>query len=89
MNESIEKRGSRRELSGVVIRASMEKTLVVEVSRRVQHPTFKKYIQLKKKYYVHDEKKEGRAGDHVEIIESRPISKLKRWRLKGVVGKTS
>jgi len=82
-------RGSRRELNGVVIRAAMEKTLVVEVARLVQHPTFKKYVRLKKKYYVHDEKRGAKVGDTVRIVESHPISKLKKWRLKAVISKTS
>ncbi len=81
--------GNRRELEGVVIRTSMQKTLVVEVLRTVQHPTFKKYIRLKKKYYVHDEKKGAQVGDTIRMVESRPISKLKRWRLKEVIRKTS
>lgn len=89
MNQVVEQRGNRRELEGVVIRTSMQKTLVVEVLRTVQHPTFKKYIRLKKKYYVHDEKKGAQVGDTIRMVESRPISKLKRWRLKEVIRKAS
>ncbi len=89
MNQVIEQRGNRRELEGVVIRTSMQKTLIAQVLRTVQHPTFKKYIRLKKKYYVHDEKKAAQVGDTIRIVESRPLSKLKKWRLKEVLRKTS
>ena len=82
-----EKRGHRRELMGVVIRDTMQKTVVVEVVRRVMHPVYKKYINVKKKYLVHDEKETAKTGDTISMIESRPISKLKKWRLKEVVKK--
>ena len=72
---------------GVVIRDTMQKTVVVEVVRRVMHPVYKKYINVKKKYLVHDEKETAKTGDTISMIESRPISKLKKWRLKEVVKK--
>ncbi|MBI3019344.1 MAG: 30S ribosomal protein S17 [Deltaproteobacteria bacterium] len=83
----IEKRGHRRELMGVVIRNTMQKTVVVEVVRRVMHPEYKKYINVKKKYLVHDEKEAAKVGDTISLVESRPISKLKKWHLKEVIKK--
>ena len=82
-----EKRGHGRELTGIVIRESMQKTVVVEVVRRVMHPEYKKYINLKKKYLVHDEKETAKVGDTILLVESRPISKLKKWKLKAVLKK--
>ncbi len=82
-----EKQGHRRELTGIVVRDSMQKTVVVEVVRRVMHPEYKKYINLKKKYLVHDEKEAAKVGDMILLVESRPISKLKKWRLKEVITK--
>ncbi|MBI4041135.1 MAG: 30S ribosomal protein S17 [Deltaproteobacteria bacterium] len=78
-------RGKRRDLAGVVIRNTHPKTLVVSTTRRIQHPLYKKYMNVRKKYYVHDEKKTAKVGDHILFVESRPISKLKRWRLKEVL----
>ncbi len=66
---------------GVVKSAAMDKTIVVEVKRLLQHPRFRKYIRRSTSYYAHDAKNEARAGDIVEIVQTRPISKLKRWRL--------
>ncbi|MGC8743336.1 MAG: 30S ribosomal protein S17 [Verrucomicrobiia bacterium] len=78
-------RGVRKERIGVVVSDKMHKTIVVEVHRRVQHPKFKKVISKYKKFYVHDEKEEAKVGDIVRIEETRPISKLKRWRLVEVI----
>lgn len=72
---------------GKVIRDKPDKTIVVEVDRRIQHPLYKKFIVKKKKFYVHDERNEASIGDIVEIISSRPISKLKRWRLEKIIKK--
>ena len=74
-----------RELVCVVIRAKLEKTVVVEVERFAQHPRYKKVIRKRKCYMVHDEKKAAQVGAKVRIIESKPISKTKRWRLLEVV----
>jgi len=82
-----EKRGHRRKLTGVVVRDSMQKTVVVEVVRRVMHPEYKKYINMKKRYFVHDEKEVAKVGDTILLGESRPISKLKKWRLQEVIKK--
>ncbi|HBQ20831.1 MAG: 30S ribosomal protein S17 [Deltaproteobacteria bacterium GWA2_38_16] len=82
-----QERGHRRELRGVVVSDKMQKTIVVEVTRRVQHQKYKKFINLKKKYHVHDEKEEAGLGDYVMMEESRPLSKLKRWTLKEIIKK--
>ena len=76
---------SRKRVVGVVVSDKMDKTVVVKVERFVQHPRFKKYIKRSKKYYAHDEKNECRTGDVVEIEETRPLSKLKRWRVVRIV----
>lgn len=78
-------RGSRKERVGEVIPSKMAKTIVVRVQRRFPHPEFKKVVTQYKKFYAHDEKGEARPGDRVRIEESRPLSKLKRWRLVEVI----
>ena len=77
-----------KELVGEVISDKMEKTIVVEVQRRVRHPRYKKVITKYKKFYAHDEKSEAGLGDRVRIVESRPLSKLKRWTLAEIVEKS-
>ncbi len=72
---------SRKKLTGVVLSSKMDKTAIVEVSRKFPHPLYKKYVTRSKKYYAHDINNICKAGDMVSIIESRPISKLKRWRV--------
>ena len=74
----------RKQLKGRVLESKMEKTAVVQVDIRASHPIYKKYVTISKKYYVHDPKGECQIGDTVSIIESRPMSKLKRWRLKQI-----
>jgi small subunit ribosomal protein S17 len=78
-------RGERTELIGKVTSAKMEKTIVVEVLRLVQHPKYRRVVRLSKKFYAHDEKREAKPGDTVRIVSSRPLSKLKRWRLKEIL----
>lgn len=80
-------RGNRKERVGEVISNKMGKTIVVRVERRFPHPRFKKVVTGYKKFYAHDEKNEAKVGDRVRIEETRPISKLKRWRLVSVVEK--
>ena len=75
----------RQEKVGQVISTKMTKTIVVEVTRRVQHPIYKRIINKRKKFYAHDEQAQAKVGDTVRIIESRPLSKLKRWNLGEVV----
>jgi small subunit ribosomal protein S17 len=78
-------RGERTELIGKVTSAKMEKTIVVEVTRLVQHPKYRRVVRISKKFYAHDEKREAKQGDTVRIAASRPLSRLKRWRLKEVL----
>src|ERR1700693_3421273 len=80
-------RGNRRVETDVVTRAKMNKTRRVEIPRLVKHPRYSKYIKRRTICYVHDEKNESRSGDTVEIMETRPLSKLKTWRLVRVVTK--
>jgi len=77
--------GERQTLTGRVTSAKMEKTIVVEVLRLVQHPKYRRVVRISKKFYAHDEKREAKLGDTVRIVSSRPLSKLKRWRLKEVL----
>ncbi|HEY2458056.1 MAG TPA: 30S ribosomal protein S17 [Candidatus Acidoferrum sp.] len=78
-------RGDKTELIGKVTSAKMEKTIVVEVQRLVQHPKYRRVVRISKKFYAHDEKREAKQGDTVCISSSRPLSRLKRWRLKSVL----
>jgi small subunit ribosomal protein S17 len=82
-------RGNRKERVGEVISNKMAKTIVVRVQRRFPHPQFKKVVTSFSKFYAHDEKSEAKVGDRVRIQESRPLSKLKRWRLVEVVEKNA
>ena len=82
-------RGARQELTGVVTSAKMQKTIVVKVTRTVQHPVYQRVVRRAKKYYAHDETGEARVGDTVRIVASRPLSKLKRWRLAEVVSRSA
>lgn len=70
----------RRRLEGVVVSVKMEKTAVVRVDRRVAHPKYEKYFTVSKRYKAHDDKRRAKVGDVVEIEETRPLSKEKRWR---------
>lgn len=78
-------RSRKRTLQGKVLSNRMQKTVVVEVERLAPHPKYKKYRRITKKFYAHDEKGEARPGDWVEIEESRPLSRLKRWVLKRIL----
>src|SRR3989442_11319758 len=78
-------RGKRKERIGEVLYNKMAKTIVVRVERRFAHREFKKVVTQYKKFYAHDEKSEAKPGDRVRIAETRPVSKLKRWRLVEVV----
>ena len=85
IENKVENRGKRKERVGEVISAKMAKTIVVRVERRFPHPQYRKVITAYTKFYAHDEKSEAKAGDRVLIQETRPLSKLKRWRLVEVV----
>ena len=78
-------RNTRKERQGVVVSDVQDKTIVVRVERRTTHPLYGKTVTRSKKYHVHDESNEAGVGDTVRIQETRPISKLKRWRLAGIV----
>lgn len=84
-NES--SRNSRKSRVGTVLSDRMEKTVVVGVTRRVAHPLYGKQVVRTKKYYAHDEEGAAQQGDVVRIVETRPLSKQKRWRLVEVVEK--
>jgi small subunit ribosomal protein S17 len=75
----------KNEKVGQVVSTKMAKTVVVEVSRRVPHPLYKRIVNKRKKFYAHDEESTARMGDIVRIVECRPLSRLKRWRLTEVV----
>ena len=79
--------GKRKEFIGTVVSDKMDKTVVVMVERLVQHPLYGKYIKRRKKYMAHDEKNECRIGDKVLIVETRPLSKRKRWVVKQILEK--
>ena len=83
--KNVEARGKRKERVGEVISNKMVKTIVVRVQRRFPHPKFKKVVTAYKKFYAHDEKGEAKPGDRVRIVETRPLSKTKCWRLVEVV----
>ena len=80
-------RGVRKKLVGLVVGHKMDKTAVVSVSRLKKHKSYNKYITVQKKYMVHDPKNQCRVGDKVRIIESRPISKTKKWTLFDILEK--
>jgi small subunit ribosomal protein S17 len=78
-------RNLRKERVGVVTSDKMNKSVVVMVERRVMHPKYRKFVKLSSKFMAHDEKDEAHIGDTVRIMETRPVSKQKRWRLVEVV----
>ncbi len=78
-------RNTRKERQGIVVSDVQDKTIVVRVDRTTTHPLYRKTLRVSKKYHVHDESNEANVGDTVRIIETRPISKLKRWRLAEIV----
>jgi len=81
--------GRRKEVVGEVVSNRMHKTIVVQVTRKKSHPFYGRVIARHKKFYAHDEKNEARVGDVVRLEETRPLSKLKRWRLKDIVRKAA
>jgi len=74
-------RGKRKVMTGIVVSDKMEKTAVVSIERLVKHPTYGKYVRRRNKFKVHDEKNECKIGDVIRFMETRPLSKDKRWRL--------
>ena len=81
--------GRRKEVVGEVVSNKMNKTIVVEVTRKKSHPLYGRVISIGKKFYAHDEKNEAHVGDVVRLEETRPLSKLKRWKLKEIIRKTA
>ena len=88
-NEEADDRGQRRTVVGVVTSDKMDKTRRVEVPRLVKHPRYGKYIKRRTVCKVHDEKNESHKGDTVEIMETRPLSKTKNWRLLRIVTRSA
>jgi|SRR5579884_1353238 small subunit ribosomal protein S17 len=82
-----QKTGSRSTKIGQVVSTKMNKTIVVQVSMKKSHPLYRRVVAKTKKFYAHDENNTARVGDFVEIEETRPLSRLKRWRLKNVLQK--
>ena len=80
-----EQKAVRKSRVGTVVSDKMNKTIVVEVERRVPHPVFKKIVRRTSKFYAHDEEEKAKVGDKVRIIECRPLSKTKRWRVQSIV----
>lgn len=78
---SVDSRKRRRVEEGIVASVKMNKTIVVEVTRLNRHPKYEKFVRQKTRFYVHDEENKATEGDRVEIAETRPLSKTKRWRL--------
>jgi small subunit ribosomal protein S17 len=81
--------GRRKEVVGEVVSNKMHKTIVVQVVRKKSHPFYGRVVSKSKKFYAHDEKNQAHVGDVVRLEETRPLSKLKRWRLKDIVRKTT
>jgi small subunit ribosomal protein S17 len=86
-NASPELHRRRNEVIGVVTSAKMQKTIVVRVTRQIQHRLYQRYVRISKKFYAHDEQGDARPGDTVRLVETRPMSKLKRWRLAEVLAR--
>ena len=82
-----EERNSRKVRQGIVVSAAVEKTIVVKVTDRKPHPIYGKMITSSKKFHAHDENNEAGVGDVVRIMETRPLSKTKRWRLVNIIEK--
>jgi small subunit ribosomal protein S17 len=85
VNQTGAARERRKQRVGEVVSSKMAKTIVVRVQRRFPHPRFRKVVTAYKKFYAHDEKGEAKPGDRVRIEETRPLSRLKRWRLMEIV----
>jgi small subunit ribosomal protein S17 len=83
----MKERGIRKTMVGMVVRDRMDKTVVVQVQRLVKHPLYQKYTRKRARYKAHDENKECRIGDRVLLMETRPVSKEKRWRVKQILEK--
>jgi small subunit ribosomal protein S17 len=85
MTNSSQSRRQRKVRTGVVVSNKMDKTVVVEVSRKVIHPVYKKYVRRRKRFMAHDQENQCRIGDEVLIVETRPLSRHKNWRVRKVL----
>jgi small subunit ribosomal protein S17 len=83
------RKSKRKVLVGEVVSTKMQKTIVIEVTRKFSHPLYTRVMSRDKRFYAHDEKKEAHLGDVVRIEETRPLSKLKRWRLLEIVRRST
>ncbi|MBO5688380.1 MAG: 30S ribosomal protein S17 [Lentisphaeria bacterium] len=86
---TVQARGYRKERIGVVVSDVQDKTIVVKVDRRTQHPMYKKVVKVRRKFTAHDEKNEAKVGDTVRIAETRPLSKNKCWRLIEIISRSA
>ena len=82
---STEVRQARKVREGIVVSSKMDKTIVISIVERVRHPKYAKFVQRTKKLYAHDETNDAQIGDRVRVMETRPMSKQKRWRLVEVL----
>lgn len=87
MPDNVERANWRKARTGVVLSDKMQKTIVVQIRRKARHPLYGKVVEMAKKFKVHDEKNEAKVGDVVKIVETRPLSKDKRWRLVEIVSR--
>ncbi len=81
----MEKRNLRKERTGIVVSNKMDKSIVVQIERRFKHPVYGKYVKKSNKFVAHDEKNDCNIGDTVRIMETRPLSKNKNWRLIEII----
>lgn len=86
MPDTITKQSFKKERVGVVLSNKMKKTIVVQIRRKAKHSEYGKVIEIAKKFKVHDEQNQAQVGDRVRIVETRPLSKEKRWRLVEILG---
>jgi small subunit ribosomal protein S17 len=86
-SKSSSDRGLRKTQDGIVVSSKMDKTVVVSVVRQVRHSAYGKFVRRTKKFYAHDESNQCGVGDRVRIVETRPLSKLKRWKLESIIRK--
>ncbi len=89
MTDTDTPRGHRKERIGIVVSDRMQKTVVVEVERRERHPLYHKEMRIKSRFHAHNEDNTAKKGDRVRIVETRPLSRLKRWRVAEVIQKSS
>ena len=87
--QAADERAQRKTMEGVVVSDKMDKTRTVRVTRTVKHPFYQKVMTKSSKFHVHDEGNQSREGDVVEIVSTRPLSKLKRWSLEEIVRRSS